>query len=130
MAIDTSSVDQMFADIRAETDWDIDGPMLWGYFFTDRDPHRLKRLGEQLVQDGYRHVDIFTIESDGSADGVENTEEGVYFLHVERVETHTTWSLEVRNRGFEALARTFEVAAYDGMNVGPATDAQTPDSDD
>lgn len=132
MAIDTSSVDQMFADIRAETDWNLDGPMLWGYFFTDADPHKLKRLSDQLVQDGYRHVDIFTIESDGSTD-LGEAESGVYFLHVERVETHSIWSLELRNRGLEALAARFDVATYDGMDVGPVPtddDASTRDSDD
>ncbi|HBK46478.1 MAG TPA: hypothetical protein DDZ67_08595 [Xanthomonadaceae bacterium] len=120
MAIDKSAVEQMFADIRAETDWDIDGPMLWGYFFTDPDPTRLKRLGEQLSQDGYRFVDIFSIESDQDGGPGPGEQDGdVYFLHVERVETHTPWSLELRNRGFEALAGRFEVASYDGMDVGP-----------
>lgn len=128
-SVDQSSVDQLFAEIRAETDWNIDGPMLWGYFFAERDPHRLKRLSEHLVDDGYRHVDIFTIESDGSADDVGDADSGMYFLHVERVETHTTWSLELRNRSFEALATKFDVA-YDGMDVNPATDATTPDQDD
>ncbi|MBD9367668.1 ribonuclease E inhibitor RraB [Xanthomonas sp. XNM01] len=130
MAIDMSSVDQMFADIRDQTDWNIDGPMRWGYFFADPDPHRLKRLGDHLVQDGYRQVDIFTIESDGSAVTLDAGDEAMYFLHVERIEAHTTWSLELRNRSFEALARTFEVAAYDGMDVGPATDPETDETDD
>jgi hypothetical protein len=131
MAIDKSSVDQLFADIRAETDWNIDGPMRWGYFFTDPDPHKLKRLGEQLSQDGYRFVDIFRIESDAPDASHDTDDAEVYFLHVDKLESHTTWSLELRNRGLEALAAKFDVAAYDGMDVEPASDdAPTPDSDD
>ncbi len=125
MAIDKAALEQMFDNIRAETDWNIDGPMLWGYFFTDQDPNLLKQLGEQLEQDGYRFVDIFAIESDEEDDAPdaddedEEDDEELYFLHVERVETHTVWSLELRNRNFDALAARFGVASYDGMDVGP-----------
>ena len=33
--IPRSDLEQMFEGIRAQTKWNIDGDMLWGYFFYD-----------------------------------------------------------------------------------------------
>lgn len=113
MTIDLPSLESMFADIRAKTDWDIDGPMLWGYFFTDQSPEKLKQLAGVLEQQGYAFVDLFLPET-------EEGEEEEYFLHVEKVEPHTVLSLHERNQQFYALADAHGIRTYDGMDVGPA----------
>ncbi|MGN6224584.1 ribonuclease E inhibitor RraB [Pseudoxanthomonas sp.] len=111
--MDLPTLEAMFSDIREKTDWDIDGPMLWGYFFTDSSPEQLMVLKGTLEQQGYSFVDLFVPELDEGQDKY-------YFLHVERVESHTVLSLHERNQHFYALASDHGIGTYDGMDVGPA----------
>jgi hypothetical protein len=115
MAIEISALEQMFANIRADTNWNIDGPMQWGYFFADGDADALQRLGAELAREGYRLVDVFLADKEAG----DEDEDDVYFLHVERIETHTIDSLRRRNEHLQAMAEHFGVATYDGMDVGP-----------
>lgn len=116
MAIAISALKQMFDHIRSETDWNLDGPLRWEYFFADPAQEPLQKLAEQLTQDGYRVIDIFL----GERDEDDGDDEESYFLHVDKKEHHTIESLNQRNAQFDALAKRFHVAAYDGMDVGPA----------
>ncbi len=100
----------MFDNIRAKTDWDMSGDMLWGYFFTDVDPEKLTRAAAVLAERGYRFVDIFPSEDDPT---------GLHWLHVERVETHSVDSLLARNDELYDFADEFGLDSYDGMDVGP-----------
>jgi hypothetical protein len=106
--ITLETLETMFQNIREKTRWNIDGDMLWGYFFTDSDPEKLKPVTDNLTENGYRFVDIFETE-DGST----------WFLHVEKIETHSTASLFKRNSEFYRLADEFCIESYDGMDVGP-----------
>ena len=99
----------MFANIRAQTHWNVDGPLLWGYFFLDPDRARLDAAATELSAKGYRIVDIAKV------DGRE-----LFRLHVERVEVQTPESLYARDIELEALARKLHIRNYDGMDVGPA----------
>jgi len=104
---------EMFDNIAAQTDWDLSGEMLWGYFFTDSDKSALERASEKLEKQGYRVVDIFQPDDEG-------TPLPYFFLHVEKVEAHTVDSLYRRNTELEAFARANDLETYDGMDVGPA----------
>ena len=108
--ISLARLEQLFQDMKSEAGWNTDGDLLWGYFFVDEDPAKLRRLAETL-QDGGYHVVGISPEDDGIASR----------LHVERVETHTPRSLDRRNQELEALAARFGVEAYDGMDVGPVS---------
>lgn len=110
--ITLDSLQQMFENIRADTKWNIDGPMLWGYFFTDASVEKLRSLVPLLETQGYRFVDLFVPELD---DG----EDEYFFLHVEKEEAHTVESLHERNSQLYALADLHELSSYDGMDVGP-----------
>ncbi len=103
----------MFANMRREAPWNMDGDLLWGYFFTDPDPKKLQPVAERLSTAGYRIVKVY-LTDDGST----------HFLHVERVETHSAKSLHARNAEFYALASEFGIESYDGMDVGPAEPRQ------
>jgi hypothetical protein len=105
----------MFANMRTQTRWDIDGPMLWGYFFFDDDRARLRAAATELTGKGYRLVSIERVE--GRAD---------YRLHVEKVEIHSPQSLNARDIELEALARKYKIRSYDGMDVGPAPASASP----
>ena len=109
------SLDQlqtMFANMRAQTHWNLDGPMLWGFFFLDSDRAKLEAAQAELTSKGYRFVAIQKVN------GSEN-----YRLHVERVEVHTPQTLYARDIELEGLARKLHVRSYDGMDVGPAPTA-------
>ena len=36
----------MFADMRDRNNWDVNGDLCWGYFFTDSDPNQLQRAAD------------------------------------------------------------------------------------
>src|SRR5438874_1098844 len=80
--IPRAQLQQMFDGIRRQTKWNIDGDMLWGYFFADAQTDRLKLAQRQLEAQGYRFVDLYETERDGQPSGV-------FMLHLEKVETHT-----------------------------------------
>jgi cold shock CspA family protein len=103
---------EMFADMRTKAgyrEWNVDGPLLWGYFFTDKDEKKLSRVAAYLKDKGYNFVSVFPAD-----------DKGKLFLHVEKVEHHTPESLNQRNREFYELADQFQLDSYDGMDVGPA----------
>ena len=43
----------------------------------------------------------------------------MYWLHVEKIETHTPMSLDGRNDELYKLAHEFGIDTYDGMDIGP-----------
>lgn len=107
--IPLSQLQEMFDGMRAKTKWNVDGPLLWGYFFYDSSQAKLKHAAEVLAASGYRIV------------GIEREDKGATFrLHVEKVEVHTPASLHMRNDEFYKLAAKYGIASYDGMDVGPA----------
>ena len=106
--ITLDTVQKMFGSMRRDAPWNIDGDLLWGYFFTDPDQQQLDAVARRLVKAGYRKVSIYLTE-DGSAS----------VLHVERVETHTPDTLHARNQELYRLAAEVGISSYDGMDVGP-----------
>jgi regulator of RNase E activity RraB len=109
--IEKSELDEMFASIRATTDWPIDGDMLWTYFFADTDREKLERASRELEKSGYRVVGIEAPTDD-------DDDRETLYLQVERIETHTPETLDRRNTELYALARAFGLATYDGVEVG------------
>jgi hypothetical protein len=94
--------------MREDAPFDVEGPLLWGYFFVDADKARLKPLAEELARQGFREAGLFRSD-----------DRGTYFLQVERVERHTPESLHQLNQQLYALAERFGIASYDGMDAGP-----------
>ena len=99
---------EMFARMSAETDWDVSGDLLWSFFFTDEAVARLEKLAGHLQGLGYRVVEIYQRDT-----GTEHV------LHIERVATHSPETLLALNQEFEQIAIDFEIACFDGMDVGP-----------
>ena len=112
--IEASALVEMFDNIRKQTDWNLAGPMRWGYFFTDPDPEKLEQAGEALAKRGYHVVGLLEPDEED-----ETQDQEVTFLHVERVETHTPASLHARNQELYAFADEQGLESYDGMDVGP-----------
>jgi hypothetical protein len=106
--IEIGMLEEMFSGMRANTTWNVDGPMLWGYFFTDPTLEKLEKTAAYLTAEGYRLV------------GIHETNDGSKrVLHVERVETHSPKTLFARNAALDNVANEFELDSYDGMDVGP-----------
>jgi hypothetical protein len=99
---------EMFANVRTKTDWNVDGDMLWGYFFTDPSPEKLECASEELQQHGYHLVDIYQAD-----------DESTFWLHVERIETNSPQTLHVRNTELGVFAEKWGLESYDGMDIGP-----------
>ena len=102
---------EFLANVRAGSDWDVDGDMLWGYFFTDRDRAKLERAAKNLEKLGYRFVTIYEPTD-------EDDDRQRLMLHVEKVETHDVNSLHARNAHFYDFAGEHDLESYDGMDVG------------
>lgn len=114
--ISRESLDAMFKNMSENTSWDINGVMLWGYFFTHDEPETLERLRDHLVSECYRFVDIHLSEEKGTPP--------IWWLHVEKEEVHSPATLDDRNDQFYLLASRLGVS-YDGMDVGPVVGDST-----
>lgn len=104
----------MFGNIAKNTKWDMSRQMLWGYFFTHPTRQPLESVTGELSQLGYRVVKIYL------SDKKQQTDPDLWWLHVERVEIHSAASLYKRNLELTEFAKRHGLAAYDGMDVGPA----------
>jgi hypothetical protein len=107
--IELSQIEEMFANVRSQTDWSIDSEMVWGFFFTDTETSRLEAAAQDLESQGYRIVSIHPAEED----------EGSYVLHVEQEAAHTPQSLYDLSLRFAELAERHGLQSYDGVDVGP-----------
>jgi tetratricopeptide (TPR) repeat protein len=92
---------------------DTKKPLLYGFFFYDKDKSKLEKLKDELLKANYKLVRL------------ENTEKQEFILHVEKVEIHSRASLLKRENHLDKLSKTFQVATYDGWDVGNA-DATKP----
>lgn len=81
-------------------------PLLYGYFFFDKDKTKLGRLAADLTKQNYSLVRL------------EQNDDGVFVLHVEKVEVHSADSLLQREEELRSLASRFLVTTYDGWDVG------------
>lgn len=85
---------------------DIKKPLLYGYYFYDQDQSKLEKLKDELLKDKYKLVRL------------EKAEDQEFVLQVEKVEIHSRASLLERENQLEQLSKTFQVASYDGWDVG------------
>ncbi|MFB9153844.1 ribonuclease E inhibitor RraB [Vibrio gallaecicus] len=112
-AITAAQLEEMFENIRHNTNWELSKPMLWGYFFTHNEPTKLDEVSSKLERQGYTIVGIFQADKESQID------EDIFFLHVEKVETHDVSSLDKRNDELYLFASQENIDSYDGMDIGP-----------
>jgi hypothetical protein len=111
--IHINQLEEMFSNVRENTDWDTSSDMLWGYFFTHSEPKMLEKAKIALIGQGFSFVDIFLSDKD------EPNEPDKYWLHVERIETHSPITLDATNDKLYIFAASFGLDSYDGMDIGP-----------
>ena len=112
-AITLETLETMFENIEENPGWDTSSDLLWGYFFTHREPSKLEEAKAYLVSEGYHFVKIYL------SDKEDPKEPDKYWLHVEKNETHSPKSLDARNDVFYIYANEIGLDSYDGMDVGP-----------
>jgi hypothetical protein len=103
----------MFDGIAKQGQWDMSKPMLWGYFFTHREPKQLQAIVAALQGLDYELVDILQSKKDDPA------KPDLWWLHVQRVEIHSVESLFAHNEQLSEFAEENQLDSYDGMDVGP-----------
>lgn len=81
---------------------------LYGYFFFDTDKTKLEKLKNELAGQSYKFVVL------------EKKENEEFMLHVEKVEQHSRHSLCNREHELRQLARKYNIASFDGFDVGDA----------
>jgi len=106
-------LEEMFSNIKANTDWDISGNMLWGYFFTHSQQGKLEEAKQLLISQGYNFVDIYLSDKENP------NEPDMFWLHIEKIETHTPRSLDETNNKLYLFAHELGLDSYDGMDIGP-----------
>jgi hypothetical protein len=114
--IERAVLQDLFDRTATNTDWDIYGPMLWGYFFTHHAREALDAAALTLHSQGYRVVSVHLSDKDHPSDP------DLWWLHIEKVEAHSVESLLARNEQLSEFATRSNIASYDGMDVGPAPD--------
>jgi hypothetical protein len=108
-------LEEMFSNIEEKTDWNTSGDMLWGYFFTHREPEKLEKAKDALMDMGYQFVSIYLSRKDNPSDPDK------YWLHVAKVEAHSPKSLDKTNDQLFIFAHEFGIDSYDGMDMGPVS---------
>ena len=107
------TIEFTFSEIRKQTDWNLDAPLIWGFFFISATKLPLVEASKALEKMGYRVVSIRFEE-----------EEKEWWLHVEKVGVHSVDSLHAQNQRFVKFAAEMKLGTYDGWDVGPVLDAK------
>ena len=113
--ISRQQLERMFDQMQRQSHWDLNRPLLWGYFFFNPTREPLDKAAPILAAMGYRIVGVEPV-THKAISGPDK-----WRLHVERVEVHTVGSLDARNHELNEFARTNGIDLYDGMDVGPAS---------
>lgn len=113
--ITLAQLEEFFAETRrtyesGRSNWKIDDECRWSYFFIDRDRAKLRVIADHLESSAYEFIG--TLDPDASADMP------VFYLRMDRIETHSPASLDQRNQFLYGVAAQFEILNYDGFDVG------------
>ena len=112
-----AGIEEIFAEAEREDNWKTGEPMLYSYYFVDKDADKLDSLGSALEEKDFDFIGVYEL-------GDEATDEstGEYLLHIDKVEAHTPESLAQRNVEFARLAEEHGIATYDGWEFGEEGD--------
>jgi cbb3-type cytochrome oxidase subunit 3 len=98
----------VFDGIKKDTKWNMNSPMLYGYFFVSKHEFPLEVLGFILRMGGHRFVDI---QKD------QKTEK--HWLHVEKIQVQNLDSISEKDVRLKRLGEIIFLSEYDGWDVGP-----------
>ena len=96
-------ISKAFSDMQ-ENGWDINGPLIWGFFFISENKENLAKIFNELKDHNYKIEEIR--ECDGK-----------WRLWVSKVEVLTEDKLRRRKEAFNELAAYYN-SEFDGWDVG------------
>lgn len=105
--IPLKQVEDFYTNMK-EKGVNTDTTMLYGYFFTNETKKPLEAAAEELKKKNFQFVEIH------------QSDDMVYWLHVERKEKHNSTSLYSLNKELYDLASRYNLQSYDGYDVGNA----------
>ncbi|WP_316753744.1 ribonuclease E inhibitor RraB [Pedobacter gandavensis] len=114
--IPLKQVEDFYTNMK-EKGVNTDTTMLYGYFFTNETRKPLEAAAEELKKKKFQFVEIY--QSDDS----------IYWLHVERKEKHNSTSLYALNKDLYDLASRYNLQSYDGYDVGNVDPAKAIETD-
>lgn len=121
----SSGIDDVFERVGTETDWDLSGNMIWGFYFQHHEKEPLEAFRDKLTALGYRFVSLEQKRAEAAPEAAKAAEKqeppapSSWWLHVEKVETHSASSMKKRSEELAAMAAESGIDAYDGMDVNP-----------
>ena len=116
-ATQLDGIKEIFETAKTEDGWNMDGDMLYSYFFIDHSVEKLEKFGIEREKEGFDFVDIFEVGDDETGEAT-----GEYLLHLDKIETHTPESLAQRNVELQKFADEAEIESYDGWEFGEDVD--------
>jgi tetratricopeptide (TPR) repeat protein len=87
----------------------LNAPLLYGYFFYNKEKNALEKLKKELLETGYQVVRLDKVE-----------DKTTFILHVEKIEVHSVATINQREKELRILAQKYEIDSYDGWDVGNA----------
>ncbi|WP_256375286.1 ribonuclease E inhibitor RraB [Pedobacter sp. ok626] len=114
--IPLKQVEDFYANMK-EKGVNTDTTMLYGYFFTNETKKPLEAAAEELKKKNFQFVKIY------------QSDDNIYWLHVERKEKHNSNSLYVLNKELYNLASRYNLQSYDGYDVGNVDPAKAIETD-
>lgn len=92
-----------------EAKWDLNKPLVWGYYFYDKDPAKLEKLKKKLEEKGFK---VYQVRK--SAYFIRNN----YLLYAYEEVTHTPESLFDQCNRLANLAIENGIEEFDGWEAG------------
>lgn len=102
--IPLEKIEEMFSNMKANG-VNTDSTMLWGYFFTSKSKTNFEKVATDLKKQNFEFVEIY------------QSEDGNFWLHLERKEIHNPKSLFELDEKLYAIADKYKIN-YDGFDVG------------
>lgn len=100
-----------------EIDWSIDDVCSWSFIFADPSEEKLVTAAEHLYENGYDVQGLFAAEESEDEEDADDPE--MIFLQIDQVQIHTAESLLAETEKLKQLVEPFNLAEFDGIEVGP-----------
>lgn len=115
---------EIYADAAREEGWDVEGELLYSYYFVDESFDKLEKLAQHFENENYDFINIYEL-----GDEETNEPSGEFLLHIDKTEKQTPEALVERVDEFLKLAEEYEVE-FDGWEFGEEGDYEDEEEDD
>lgn len=102
--ISIEKIEEMYSNMESNG-VDTTSDFLYGYFFVSKKQKRLKKAVPDLKEMSFRFVDIY------------QSDDKNWWLHVERIESHSAQTLFELNKKLYAISDKYKIE-YDGYDLG------------